>query len=95
MIKPLNQKVLIEPIENSKKTKGGIIIPESVEDNPNTTGKILAISGQIKTTKEDPYAISIKVGDIVVFSKHHIDFINDEEGKVLGLVSVHDLKCVL
>ena len=46
--KPLHDRVLIEVLDSSEKTAGGIIIPDTAQENPQE-GKVVAIGGGAKT----------------------------------------------
>ena len=72
-IKPLADRVLIEPLseeERSKKTKSGIIIPDTAEKEKPQEGKVVAV-GEGKTLESGRLApLSVKKGDRVLFSKY-------------------------
>ncbi|MEY4503972.1 MAG: hypothetical protein RL154_264 [Pseudomonadota bacterium] len=61
--KPLDKRVLVERIEQTKTSAGGIIIPDNAKEKPQQ-GKIVAVSKKIEDKNE------IKVGDIVLFGKY-------------------------
>tara|TARA_X000001036_G_scaffold348598_1_gene328964 strand:- start:6 stop:284 length:279 start_codon:yes stop_codon:yes gene_type:complete len=63
-IKPLADRVLIEPAAAETKTSSGIIIPDSAKEKPQK-GSVVAVG---KGTKEDP--ITVKVGDQVLYGKY-------------------------
>tara|TARA_B000000437_G_C11550567_1_gene267010 strand:- start:322 stop:600 length:279 start_codon:yes stop_codon:yes gene_type:complete len=63
-IKPLADRVLIEPAAAETKTSSGIIIPDSAKEKPQK-GTVVAIG---KGTKENP--ITVKVGDQVLYGKY-------------------------
>jgi chaperonin GroES len=63
-IKPLADRVVIEPENAEEKTAGGIIIPDTAKEKPQR-GKIVAAG---KGTKDDP--ITVKVGDSVLYGKY-------------------------
>ncbi|KAL0263829.1 UNVERIFIED_CONTAM: hypothetical protein PYX00_011128 [Menopon gallinae] len=66
--KPLFDNVLIERIEQSNKTKGGVIIPDTAKEKP-IEGKVIA-TGPGKTTDQGQIVkLTVKEGDTVVFSK--------------------------
>lgn len=68
-IKPLHDKILVERIEATETTKGGIIIPETAKEKPQE-GKVIAVgSGRVG---EDGKVIPLEVkkGDKVLFSKY-------------------------
>ncbi|MAV00678.1 MAG: co-chaperone GroES [Bacteroidota bacterium] len=63
-IKPLADRVLVEPIEAETKTASGIIIPDNAKEKPQK-GKVMAVG---KGTKENP--TTVKVGDTVLYGKY-------------------------
>lgn len=62
-IKPLADRVLIEPLAAETKTASGLYIPDSAKEKPQQ-GTVVAIG---KGTKDDP--ITVKVGDVVLYGK--------------------------
>ncbi len=62
--KPLHDRVLIEVLDSSEKTAGGIIIPDTAQEKPQK-GNVVAVG---KGTKENP--ITVKVGDSVLYGKY-------------------------
>jgi chaperonin GroES len=76
MLKPLGDRVLIEPLAAEEVTKSGIIIPDSAKEE-RSEGKIVALgSGIVKGKK---YEFSVKVGDKVLYGKY-----SGEEVKIEG-----------
>jgi chaperonin GroES len=68
-LKPLGDRVLVEPVEEKEVKKGGIIIPDSAKEKP-TEGIVRAL-GTGKTDdsgKKVPF--EVKVGDRVLVSKY-------------------------
>ena len=63
-LKPLADRVLVEPSAAETKTTSGIIIPDTAQEKPQR-GKIVAVG---KGTKAHP--ISVKVGDNVLYGKY-------------------------
>ena len=63
-LKPLADRVLVEPSAAETKTTSGIIIPDTAQEKPQK-GKIIAVG---KGTKENP--VSVKVGDYVLYGKY-------------------------
>lgn len=59
-IKPLEDRVLIEPISQEEKTKSGIVIPDTTDKEKPEQGKVIAVG---------PKA-TVKVGDTVLFAKY-------------------------
>lgn len=64
MIKPLADRVLIEPAQVEEKTIGGIIIPDTAKEKPLKGTVVAAGNG---TKDED---MVLKVGDVVLFGKY-------------------------
>ena len=68
-IKPLGDRILVEPVEEKEVKKGGIIIPDTAKEKP-TEGLIIAL-GTGKTDdngKKVPF--EVKKGDRVLISKY-------------------------
>jgi len=63
-IKPLADRVLIEPVVAETTTASGIIIPDSAKEKPQK-GTVVAVG---KGTKEDP--MTVKIGDSVLYGKY-------------------------
>jgi len=84
-IKPLGDRVLVEPAEEKEVKKGGIIIPDSAKEKP--TEGIVRVLGTGKTDdngKKLPF--EVKVGDRVLVSKYGGTEIklDNKEYKLLG-----------
>jgi chaperonin GroES len=68
-IKPLDDRVVIKRVEEEKKTKGGIIIPDTAKEKPQK-GKIVAV-GPGKWDKDGKrIPLDVKKGDLVLFGKY-------------------------
>ena len=63
-IKPLADRVLVEPSEAETTTSSGIIIPDTAKEKPQR-GKIVAVG---PGTKENP--VTVKVGNTVLYGKY-------------------------
>ena len=63
-IKPLADRVLIEPAAAEEKTAAGIIIPDTAKEKPQK-GKVVAVG----TGKKDE-PMTVKVGDEVLYGKY-------------------------
>ena len=67
-IRPLGDRVLVEPIEEKEQTVGGIYIPDSAKEKP-MQGKVLAVGKKLdKDGKE--IAFDVKKGDTVLLPKY-------------------------
>lgn len=63
-IKPLADRVLIEPMEAETKTASGIYIPDTAKEKPQQ-GKVVAVGPGTKDEK-----LTVKVGDTVLYGKY-------------------------
>ena len=63
-IKPLSDRVVIEPVAAENKTASGIIIPETAKEKPQR-GKVVAVGGGTKDHK-----MTVKEGDMVLYGKY-------------------------
>lgn len=64
-IKPLADRVLIEPISTEDTTKSGIVLPDTADREKPEQGRVVAV-GPGRPNKP----ISVKKGDIVLFTKY-------------------------
>lgn len=85
-IRPLGDRVLVEPVKDEKEqVKGGIVIPDSAKEKPQEA-KVIALGTGKKDDKGNKIPFDVKVGDIVIISKYggtEIKY-NDKEYKILG-----------
>jgi chaperonin GroES len=66
--RPLHDRVLIQPLEQDSKTKGGIIIPDTAKEKP-VEGKVVAVGPGARDESGKLHPLDIKVGDIVLYGK--------------------------
>ncbi len=62
--KPINDRVVVKPAPAEEKTKGGIIIPDTAKEKPQR-GEVVAVG-----PGKDGNALTVKVGDIVLYGKY-------------------------
>ncbi|MDH5525123.1 MAG: co-chaperone GroES [Desulfobulbaceae bacterium] len=92
-IRPLNDRILVQRLEEEATSKGGIIIPDSAKEKP-AEGKVVAAGKGRLNDKGERVAMEVKVGDMVLFSKYggtdvKIDgdvYLIMREDDVLGIV---------
>ena len=91
--RPLSDRILVERVEESEKTKGGIIIPDTAKEKP-AEGKVVA-SGNGRMGEDGKLLpMDVNVGDRVLFSKYGgtevkidgVDFLIMRQDDVLGIV---------
>ncbi len=81
-LKPLSSHILIQPLEDEKITKSGIVLPENASEKP-TKGKIVAVGLGKKDDKGQLIPMTVKVGDVVLFKKYGPDEIEMDGIKYL------------
>jgi len=69
-IKPLSDHILIEPIKEEEKSKGGILLPDTASKEKSEQGKVIAVGPGKKTEDGKIMMMSVKPGDKVLFSKY-------------------------
>jgi len=68
-LKPLNDRVLVKRLESEEVTAGGIIIPDSAKEKPQR-GKVVAAGPGKLDDAGKLVAMSVKAGDLVLFTKY-------------------------
>lgn len=68
-IRPLQDRVVVERIEEEEKTKGGIIIPDTAKEKPQQ-GKVIAVGPGRVDEKGNRVPLGVKAGDRVLFGKY-------------------------
>jgi chaperonin GroES len=69
-VKPLQDRLVIKPVEEELKTSGGIIVPDTVSKEKPVRGEVIAVGpGKLdKNGKRMP--LDVKVGDKVLYGKY-------------------------
>ena len=92
-LKPLQDRILVQRVEEKATTKGGIIIPDTAKEKP-AEGKIIAVGAGKVGEDGKRIALDVKKGDRVLFSKYagtEVQIEGDEylimrEDDILGIV---------
>ncbi len=87
-IKPLADRVIVEPAAAEQKTSGGIIIPDTAKEKPQK-GTVLAVG---PGKKDEP--VTLKVGDKVLYGKYSGTEVN-VDGKDLLIMRESDIYAVI
>lgn len=68
-LRPLGDRLVVEPMEQEERTAGGIILPETAKEKPQE-GKVMA-AGPGRRDEDGKYiAMDVTVGDRVLFAKY-------------------------
>lgn len=68
-IRPLDDRVVVAPLEAEEKTKGGILLPDTAKEKP-TKGKIIAVGEGRLLDNGKRAALLVKKGDHVLYGKY-------------------------
>lgn len=87
-VRPLGDRVVIEPIANEERTASGIIIPDTAKEKPQR-GTVHAVGNGTKDV-----TMEVKVGDIVLYSKYggtevtvdDVDYIIMRQNDILAVI---------
>ena len=83
-LRPLGDRVVIEPIEGEDVTTGGILLPETAKEKPQR-GKIVAVGSGRRAETGKRIAMEVKVDDTVLYAKYAGAEIKIDGKKVLIL----------
>lgn len=68
-LKPLGDRLVIEPIEQEEVTAGGIVLPETAKEKPQQ-GKVLAVGPGARDDEGKRIEMDVKLGDKVLYAKY-------------------------
>src|SRR5262245_42309868 len=68
-LKPLDDRVVVEPTEAEEKTAGGILLPDTAKQKPQQ-GKVVAVGPGKLDDNGNRTALAVKVGDTVLYGKY-------------------------
>ena len=80
---PLQNRVFIEPVAEDKKTKSGIVLPDTAEREKPIVGRVVATGPGKFNDKGERMPMSVKVGDKVLFKKYGPDELEIDGKKYL------------
>jgi chaperonin GroES len=92
-IKPMEDRVLVKPIENESKTASGIYLPESAKEKP-VRGEVVAVGPGRRLENGQRAQMSVSKGDTVVYGKYagtEVELKGDKflilkESELLGII---------
>ena len=83
-LNPLDDRVVVEPLDAEETTAGGIVLPDAAQEKPQR-GKVIAVGPGRLLESGERCAVGVEVGDEVLFGKYggtEIE-VDGAEGKVL------------
>ena len=89
-LKPLGDRLIVEPLEEEQTTAGGIVLPDTAQEKPQR-GRVLAVGpGARNSETGERIAMDVAEGDTVVYSKYGGTEIT-VEGEDLLILSSRDV----
>ena len=92
-IKPLGDRVLVELIDQTTKSAGGIIIPDTVNKERGEQGKVVAVGVGKRADDGKLIPLAVKRGDKIIFSKSGPDEIK-VDGKEYFIISESNILAI-
>lgn len=68
-LKPLGDRVVVEPIEQEETTASGIILPDTAKEKPQK-GTVIAVGPGTRDEEGKHIALDVNAGDVVLFAKY-------------------------
>jgi chaperonin GroES len=68
-LKPLGDRLIVEPIEQEEMTASGIVLPETAKEKP-MQGKVLAVGPGARKEDGSRVAVDVNQGDTVLYAKY-------------------------
>jgi chaperonin GroES len=68
-IRPLDDRIVVEPMKSDEKTAGGIFLPDTAKEKPQR-GKVIAVGPGKLLDNGERAQVGVKVGDTVLFAKY-------------------------
>ena len=68
-LKPLDDRIVVEPLEAEETSRGGIVLPDSAKEKPQQ-GKVVAVGPGKLNDDGERIPMSLKVGDTVLYGKY-------------------------
>ena len=93
-IKPLGDRIVVQPLEAEEVTKGGIILPETAKEKPHE-GKIIAVGRGKVLDNGQIQALELKVGDRILYGKYSGNEIKTKDGKDYLIMREEDVLAIV
>lgn len=92
-LKPLADRVVVEPIEEEEVTSGGIVLPETAKEKPQR-GKVVATGPGARDEAGKHIEMEVSKGDVVLFAKYSGTEIK-MDGKKLLILRESDVLAII
>jgi chaperonin GroES len=92
-LKPLEDRVVVKPLEEEETTASGLVIPDTAKEKP-TIGEVVAAGpGRFEDGNRVP--VDVKVGDKVIYSKYGGNEWKDRDGTEYVILQARDIYAIV
>src|SRR3954447_13206813 len=88
-VRPLDDRVVVEPLEAEEKSTGGILLPDSAKQKPQR-GRVLAVGPGKLSDKGERVALGVGKGDEVIYGRYAGNDI-DVDGREIKIMRESDI----
>ena len=92
-LKPLNDRVIVEPIEKEHLTAGGLALPDTAQDEPQQ-GIVIAVGPGLRDAEGKRLALDVAIGDEIVFSRYGGSTLK-HDGKTLLILREEEIFAII
>lgn len=93
-IRPLGDRILVKPLEEEEKTRGGIVLPDTISKEKPQLGEVLALGPGRTNDEGKTFPLPFKIGDMVVYAKYSGTDLKDDEDEDYLLLSEKDILAI-
>jgi chaperonin GroES len=98
-LRPLYDRIVVKRVEEKEQVKGGIIIPDSAKEKPQS-GEVIAVGKGKRLEDGTVFPLDLKAGDKILFAKYSgseikidgAEYLIMREDEVLGVVEENSKK---
>ena len=95
-LKPVNDKIVVKPIENKEEmTSGGIILPDTVQDGALVEGEVVAVGDGMYSASGTLIPVICDVGDTILYNKNAMKAEHKIDGETYILMSVNEVMSIV
>ena len=91
---PLGDRIVIKPLDPETKTKGGIVLPDTVKEKPQE-GKVIAVGKGKMLDNGTVQKPEVAVGDIVLYGKYSGTEVTTKDGEEYLIVREEDILAIV
>lgn len=93
-LQPVSDYIIVEPQKQEIKTKGGIVLPDTVEKEKPQQGKVIAVGAGKMLENGARAKMQVKTGDVVLFTKYSPTEVK-VEGKEYFVIKEDDVMAIV